>query len=177
MVLEFFSEKRLALLKEAYLLFLSRNKMILANILPDTSFFMGLFTALLALDVPMASSHSVTCKDLTLQVPIAAINTLFTNPDNALLPSTNTALTDVILDLVAGNTSKTASAGTVEINGTYQVGATFCRPQEEDDQGEIKGIQVLAHGIGFAREYWDFPEYSYTEEAVGRGWATFAYGK
>jgi len=64
------------------------------------------------------------------------------------------------------------------VSGEYMIEATYCYP----DSGPSKVIQVLTHGIGFDRSYWDFPyanyNYSYVREAVDQyGYSTFSYDR
>ncbi|KAF2702744.1 alpha/beta-hydrolase [Pleomassaria siparia CBS 279.74] len=59
--------------------------------------------------------------------------------------------------------------------GSYEISAKFCYP----DSG-VKGstVQLLTHGIGFDKTYWDLSfnnfNYSYTDAAVGKGYSTLA---
>lgn len=63
------------------------------------------------------------------------------------------------------------------MSGTYNIAATYCTP----DGGPGKALQILTHGIGFDRSYWDFPlhgyNYSYVNAALARGYSTFAYDR
>mgnify|MGYP002621056442 CR=1 FL=1 len=58
----------------------------------------------------------------------------------------------------------------------YTVAGTLCVPE-----GEVRGIQVLAHGGTYTRQYWDWPinsdQLSYVEHALADGYATFAYDR
>ena len=61
---------------------------------------------------------------------------------------------------------------------TYDIAATYCQP----DSGPSSAIQILTHGIGFDRTYWDLPfhnyNYSYVNEAVDQyGYSTFTYDR
>lgn len=64
------------------------------------------------------------------------------------------------------------------IQGTYNLATTFCTP----DYGYPDTVQLLTHGIGFDRSYWNVPfnnfNYSYINEAVDHyGYATFSYDR
>lgn len=64
------------------------------------------------------------------------------------------------------------------INGTYNITATYCSPAK----GSANVIQVLTHGVGFDRSYWNLPfnnfNYSYTNVAVNQyGFATLSYDR
>lgn len=58
------------------------------------------------------------------------------------------------------------------------IGATYCRP----NSGPGSVVQLLTHGIGFDRSYWDFSynayNYSYVKVAVDQyGYSTFAWDR
>lgn len=64
------------------------------------------------------------------------------------------------------------------MSGTYDIAATFCKPSS----GTPKVLQILTHGIGFDRSYWNPSfnnyNYSYVNEAVDTyGYATFAWDR
>ena len=66
----------------------------------------------------------------------------------------------------------------MNVSGSYCIAATHCTP----DSGPGKALQILTHGIGFDRSYWDFPavhgrNYSYVNAALERGYSTFAYDR
>lgn len=113
------------------------------------------------------------CQHLNLDVPLTATNAVF----NLDVPSNNTEVTDLILNLTqaGANFVQDSQTGTNQISATYRVGATYCNPGDSADAS--KGIQVLSHGIGFDRTYWDFADYSYVDQALARGYSTFAYDR
>lgn len=63
------------------------------------------------------------------------------------------------------------------ISDTFTMAATYCEP----DSGPGKALQILTHGVGFDRTYWDFPfndySYSYVEAALKDNYSTFAYDR
>jgi pimeloyl-ACP methyl ester carboxylesterase len=64
------------------------------------------------------------------------------------------------------------------VGGQYNIAAQYCEP----DSGPADTLQVLTHGIGFDRTYWDLPaknyNYSYVNEAVDQyGYSTFAWDR
>ena len=63
------------------------------------------------------------------------------------------------------------------MSGNYNIAATYCEP----DNGPSEHVQVLTHGIGFDRAYWDLPfhkgNYSYVNDAVAAGYSTFAWDR
>ncbi|KAK6209299.1 hypothetical protein LQW54_006404 [Pestalotiopsis sp. IQ-011] len=64
--------------------------------------------------------------------------------------------------------------GNLSVNGTYDIGITLCLPQPQEDaknQTALK-LQVLTHGIGFDRSYWD-----HVDVAAAAGYAVFLYDR
>lgn len=64
------------------------------------------------------------------------------------------------------------------INDTYSVAATYCEP----DSGPSSLVQVLTHGVGFDRTYWDLSinnyNYSYVAKATDEyGYSTFSWDR
>ncbi|KAJ4397153.1 hypothetical protein N0V93_001377 [Gnomoniopsis smithogilvyi] len=110
------------------------------------------------------------CQELNLSVPLTATNTILNLPSLG----NNIAVTDFILNLTetGRNLAQELSTGSSQISGTYHVGATLCTPPDPSTT-----LQVLSHGIGFTRTYWDFPAYSYVDAALARGYATLAYDR
>jgi pimeloyl-ACP methyl ester carboxylesterase len=116
------------------------------------------------------------CQNLTVEVPIAARNGVF----NVSTPVTNIDVTNFILD--ATQLSKNYSADTLQgyktVAGNYHIAATYCDP----DCGPSETVQLLTHGIGFDRSYWDFSynnyNYSYVAEATDQyGYSTFFWDR
>lgn len=64
------------------------------------------------------------------------------------------------------------------VSGNYSLATTYCQP----DSGPANVVQLLTHGIGFDRSYWDFSynnyNYSYVSEAVDEyGYSTFSWDR
>ncbi|KAL4927465.1 alpha/beta fold hydrolase [Aspergillus undulatus] len=89
---------------------------------------------------------------MTIRVPVTARNGVF---NNVPTPMTN-----------------------LEATVTYPIGATYCMPGGEEE-GSHHTLQILTHGIGFDRSYWDIPfgNYSYVDAAVSRGYHTLFYDR
>lgn len=65
-----------------------------------------------------------------------------------------------------------------DVSGDYQLATTYCEP--DDGPGPV--LQVMTHGIGFDRTYWDlpaqFPKYSYVDRAVkDYGYSTLTWDR
>lgn len=62
------------------------------------------------------------------------------------------------------------------ISGTYNISARLCLPSKPNSS--ITTLQVLTHGYGFGKSYWDFGvNTSYVDYAASQGMATLAYDR
>ncbi|TKX23923.1 hypothetical protein C1H76_3861 [Elsinoe australis] len=96
---------------------------------------------------------------------------------NVEIPKNQSDLTNTILTYVAPGSPFAANLinGTQDAGGSFEIGATLCTPA---DNTSPDGVQLLTHGIGFDRFYWDFaPGYSYVDVAVQNGYATLSYDR
>ena len=121
------------------------------------------------------------CQDITVSVDISARNGQF----NLSTPTTNIDVTNFILNSVQNghNGTQEILVGYDTIAGTYDLQTTFCQPDSGKDWGHgDKTVQLLTHGIGFDRSYWDisyqYPDYSYVNTAVDKyRFSTFSWDR
>lgn len=135
------------------------------------------------------------CREITVPVTISGRNAVF--DQTALTPRSNIDVTNFMLQLSrqGGNYSADQLKGVsttqdleefavltnlqyANVQGTYHLATTYCAP----DSGAPKTVQLLIHGIGFDRSYWNVPfnnfNYSYINQAVDHyGYATFSYDR
>ncbi|KAK5131346.1 hypothetical protein LTR08_001012 [Meristemomyces frigidus] len=97
-----------------------------------------------------------------------------------MTPVTNIDVTNFILNLTQQGTNYTANIleGYQTVSGNYSIAATYCHP----DSGPSNVVQLLTHGIGFDRSYWDLSfnnyNYSYVQTAVDEyGYSTFSWDR
>ncbi|KAK0765868.1 hypothetical protein N5P37_001808 [Trichoderma harzianum] len=116
------------------------------------------------------------CHDLTIPISISARNAVFDLP--ALVSELD--VTNFFLDFVRPgvNTTDKYLTGYKTVSGHYNIAATYCQP----DHGPGETLQILTHGVGFDRSYWDYPydyyNYSYVAEAVDEhGFSTFTWDR
>ncbi|KAJ0341597.1 hypothetical protein COL922a_002036 [Colletotrichum nupharicola] len=111
-----------------------------------------------------ALASAKMCKNITVEVDISARNAVF----DLEAPKTNVEVTNFLLNLSQQGANYTATAlkDYADVSGTYQLASTYCEP----DAGPGAVIQILTHGVGFDRSYWDFSakggEYSYVGPVV-----------
>ncbi|KAI2620084.1 Alpha/Beta hydrolase protein [Hypoxylon sp. NC1633] len=118
------------------------------------------------------------CKNITVPVSISAQNANLT----LAVPQDNIEVNNIILDIAQPGVNFTALELSpddqfVTVEGTYSIAATYCEP----DAGPGHALQVLTHGVGWDRSYWDFAaqdyKYSYVNAALARNYSTFAYDR
>ncbi|KAK7751910.1 hypothetical protein SLS62_006211 [Diatrype stigma] len=125
--------------------------------------------------VSAAKLASCQCQNLTIPISISSQNSKF----NLTAPSSNIEVTNFILNLAqqGNNFTEDIATGYATVSGNYSIAAQYCTP----DAGPGTALQVLTHGVGFDRSYWDFPihdhNYSYVAQALERGYSTFAYDR
>ena len=116
------------------------------------------------------------CKNLTIPISASARNGVFSLD----APRTNIDVTNFILNLgqQGSNYTEEVLESHATFSGDYEIAATYCQP----DKGASSVLQILTHGIGFDRSYWDLPfngyNYSYVAEAVDQyGYSTFTWDR
>ncbi|EME49515.1 hypothetical protein DOTSEDRAFT_68325 [Dothistroma septosporum NZE10] len=134
-------------------------------------------TAAIAATIIGAASAK-KCQNITVPVTISARNAKF--DQTKLTPHNNIDVTNFVLDNTQQGHNNTMQEliGYQTVTGSYKLATTYCAP----DHGAPDVVQLLTHGIGFDRSYWDIPfnnfNYSYTNEAVDQyGFATFSHDR
>ena len=77
------------------------------------------------------------------------------------------------------NIAKTVEAitdGPLVISGPFKIAATLCVPKDSSKASGLKTLQILNHGLGSDRSYWDIaPGYSYVDAMAEAGYATLNF--
>ncbi|KAK5054733.1 hypothetical protein LTR84_001625 [Exophiala bonariae] len=127
-------------------------------------------------DSSSSTNRNFQCQNLTIPVTISARNAIF----DVATPETNIEVTNFILNLAqqGHNYSHTILKEYADVSGDYTLAATYCAPLN----GNSKTLQILTHGVGFDRSYWDIPlndfNYSYVASAVGEhGFSTLSWDR
>ncbi|KAJ5766005.1 uncharacterized protein N7511_003621 [Penicillium nucicola] len=132
--------------------------------------------SLMAIMAGVASAK--TCYDMTVKVPITARNGVF---DKISTPQTNLDATAFALhaSTQAANVTADVLSGYATISGLYDISAQYCMPDKGGDSPHV--LQILTHGMGFDKSYWDLPyqnyNYSYVDHALSQGYHTLAYDR
>ncbi|KAH8197039.1 hypothetical protein TruAng_008790 [Truncatella angustata] len=126
-----------------------------------------------ALGVAEITVATSLCQNITIPVTISAENT----PLNFAPPLTNFDATNFLLNSLKAIRDGVQNPQTTTISGIYNLAATRCDPES----GPSDVLQILTHGFGFDRSYWDFPfndhNYSYVNFALDHGYSTLSWDR
>ncbi|KAE9576177.1 hypothetical protein CGMCC3_g7662 [Colletotrichum fructicola] len=110
-----------------------------------------------------------SCSSVSINVTAEAANVVFED-----LPDRNNAT--AIIEFLASSFDATRTQHSFQqINGTFTIRATHCRPRIESPNS--KSLQLLVHGITYDRAMWSgfgFSHYDWQTYATSRGYHTLA---
>ncbi|OCT52015.1 hypothetical protein CLCR_08711 [Cladophialophora carrionii] len=137
---------------------------------------MGFQTLLFSAVLAWTPVSARKCQNITIPIQISARNGAF----DVAVPQSGLEVTDFALDFARQgfNYSQSVLHDYTTVTGSYQISATHCSP----DNGPSSVLQILTHGIGFDKSYWDLPfknwNYSYVATAVDQyGYSTLAWDR
>lgn len=123
-----------------------------------------------------AVASAKKCTELKIPITATGRNGVF---DQAI-PHNEIEITNYVLNQLQQGVNYTQQIlkGYATVSQHFSIAATYCEP----DSGPSTALQILTHGIGFDRSYWDLPfhnyNYSYVNVAVDDyGFSTFAYDR
>ncbi|KAL8943470.1 MAG: hypothetical protein Q9211_000967 [Gyalolechia sp. 1 TL-2023] len=151
---------------------LSSSAAAAALVPPATSLMQGFRDAKLV----YSAGKQAICANGVVAVPASATNAIL----NLSSPTTQFNATQIFQELFqAGSTIvQRAQGGTRTVQGTYGIGANLCIPTDPAKAGTVKTVEILTHGVGLEKSYWDIaPGYSYADAAAVAGYATLAYDR
>jgi len=108
------------------------------------------------------------CKNLTIPVTVSANLPQFKSP----LFNTNLNGSAYALEMLTRNVSADLMTGFKTVSGTYNISASFCYPSAGISDAPV---QILTHGAGFDKVYWDFPHNNYNYSWVQTAVNTYGY--
>lgn len=135
-----------------------------------------MFVSSLVVAALTAVASARSCRDISVPVSISSRNAEFDL--QPLLTEIDTTEFFLGLSRQGTNLTDTLLSGYHTVKGTYKLAATYCEP----DSGPGHTLQILTHGIGFDRSYWDLPfnnhNYSYVATAVDdHGYSTLTWDR
>ena len=114
------------------------------------------------------------CQNITVPVDLTVQNAVL----DVAVPISEVEVTSYILGVLKSIRDGPASPPELtSVSGHYELATTYCEP----DAGASSVLQILTHGIGFDRGYWDFPaqqyNYSYVNYALDHGYSTLSWDR
>ncbi|KAL9084332.1 MAG: hypothetical protein Q9159_005291 [Coniocarpon cinnabarinum] len=116
------------------------------------------------------------CVSGQVSVTASATNQKFTIQP----PANQFAATELIQELLQINSTLVPAntAGVQTISGTYDLAVQLCYPANVTSASQVSTVQILTHGVGLDKSYWDIaPSNSYVDAAACAGYATLAYDR
>jgi pimeloyl-ACP methyl ester carboxylesterase len=136
-----------------------------------------MLTSIYVIAALTAAASAKHCINATVPVNVQAINGIF----DISVPQTNLDVTTFISNLAQQGRNYTASitSGYKSISKTYDISTQFCIPSHGLQSNTT--VQVLTHGVGFDKTYWDIPynnfNYSYVDAALNASYATLSFDR
>ena len=124
----------------------------------------------------VSAGGSAVCVSGTVKVQATSTKNIKWNFD---IPANQSEATQALVSQWSpgANFLKSILGGYQKVGGTYNIGATICAPKTSPTSKKLKW-QVLTHGIGYDRRYWDLTsDYSYVDVAAEAGYATLFYDR
>lgn len=121
----------------------------------------------------VSSNGSAVCVAGLISIPATSTNTKILLSE----PANQTVVTEIIQENFQASSDLVSrtNGGSAQISGTYKIDATLCVPKQSP---KASTIQILSHGIGMDKSYWDIASgYSYVDAAASAGYATLAYNR
>ncbi len=125
------------------------------------------------------TKHNATCTSFLVEVPVDNVTVIVPPMAPFKDQYAATAFTNVF-DI---RTPSSALPDTTTLTNTFNISAEYCTPVNPGAKAST--LQILTHGLGFDRSYWDFylpshprdAQYSYVNAAIGAGYSTFSYDR
>ncbi|KAK8181597.1 Alpha/Beta hydrolase protein [Phyllosticta capitalensis] len=134
-------------------------------------------TAVVLAALSAVAASEKTCLNQTVPVTISARNGNF----SLAAPTNNIDAAAFVQNLSrqGQNYSSAVLNGYNTVSGTYNISTQFC--YDNARSGVNVPLQILTHGIGFDKTYWDLPynnyNYSYVNAALAAGYSTLSYDR
>ncbi|KAK4939043.1 hypothetical protein LTR10_020617 [Elasticomyces elasticus] len=143
-----------------------------------------LLTLLLAVaEAATVAKNAYNCTSFIVQVPVDNV-TVVVPP---LPPFTDqhvaTSFANLITEELMLPQDISGSPNLSTLTTSFNISAEYCTPAKSGPKAST--LQILTHGLGFNRTYWDFylpsapnnAQYSYTNTATGAGYSTLSWNR
>ena len=124
----------------------------------------------------LSNGKGAICFTGNVPIRINSTNTRILLPE----PANQTVVNEILQELFQADSVivNQTNGGPSTVLGTFGIEATLCFPDSLAKAKQVRTVQVLTHGVGLDKSYWDIaPGYSYVDAAVAAGYATVAYNR
>ncbi|OCT52486.1 hypothetical protein CLCR_10360 [Cladophialophora carrionii] len=123
--------------------------------------------------------QNYTCTSFMVRVPVSNVTVIV--PPFPELPNQYAATS--LANQLTIRTPSTPDVNLTTLTKTFNISAEYCTPATPGPRAST--LQILSHGLGFNRSYWDFylpskrndAQYSYINSATGAGYSTLSYNR
>ncbi|ETI24514.1 hypothetical protein G647_03883 [Cladophialophora carrionii CBS 160.54] len=123
--------------------------------------------------------QNYTCTSFMVRVPVSNVTVIV--PPFPELPNQYAATS--LANQLTIRTPSTPDVNLTTLTRTFNISAEYCTPSPPGPRAST--LQILSHGLGFNRSYWDFylpskrndAQYSYINSATGAGYSTLSYNR
>jgi pimeloyl-ACP methyl ester carboxylesterase len=123
--------------------------------------------------------HNYTCTSFMIRVPVN--NATVIVPPFPAFPNEYAAT--ALANQITIRTPSTPKVNLTTLTKTFDISAEYCTPAVPGARAST--LQILSHGLGFNRSYWDFylpskpgdARYSYINSATSAGYSTLSYNR
>ncbi|KAJ9654826.1 hypothetical protein H2198_006181 [Neophaeococcomyces mojaviensis] len=129
-----------------------------------------------------ASTLHYDCHPFVIPIPVTNIP-IFVLPFPA--PQDQLQATSILNAATARTQPPQSAPHLLNLTATYNISGEYCWPTNIAPVSTSPTLQILSHGLGFNRSYWDFrlltnvsdPQYSYISSATSLGHHTISYNR
>jgi pimeloyl-ACP methyl ester carboxylesterase len=138
-----------------------------------------LYSLLCAIAMSACSAHSYSCVDSITPITVTAPSYITNFPKFG----SHHDSAQFLVDLTTRRTSDPLSpfSGAENVTQTFDIDASYCVPTHRGQHSQRRDTQILSHGLGFDRSYWEFggreSEYNYVRAAADTGYATISWSR
>ena len=141
------------------------------------AFFLSVVLSLLATSV--IASPGYTCKSFFVPIKVNNVTTIVP----PFPPFKNSYEATAFDNSATSRLQSTTKPNLTSITTTYNISAKYCTPDIKTNNSNT--LQILTHGLGFDKSYWDFclptnessTANSYVNTAVTAGYSTLSYDR
>ena len=121
-----------------------------------------------------------SCNNFFVPISVANITTIIPAIPEFNNTYESVTFTDSLTERDAPSSS--GKVKTTQLTATFNISVEYCTPTSSN---KSSSIQLLTHGLGFGKKYWDFrlptqpdnTQYSYIQSALAAGYSTLSYDR